>query len=297
MLSQVFDMTVATFPRFSMMQKGEVMQADLIQFREYVPGGIYHPEALVWRGSLRGCTSIESFLRSPAELTALRKNIQALQEMGYFFATHAMNDKLYKDFSKLYARGVRAHQRSVSHDLEEQIRAKMLIGSDVFLIGMYSSEGVLESGMVFHVTSKNEAHVSLSMKPKIHGLRGGVGGVLEYLFIQFCIERGVQEMSHGKGVCPAGLIATAGVFEFKARYGFSAFPTGYWTTSFLRSRKIALSDLVFITIAQSSLCYEVIGDSLDHSKKKYVTREVPEVTARSLDDVITSHQAVIESWQ
>ena len=101
---------------------------------------------------------------------------------------------------------------------------------------------------------------------------------MEYELIKFALERGLRSISHGKATNPVGLVNTAGLFEFKARYGFTAFPVGAWQTMFIKNPQIALTDLVMLSVANNSLAYLVVSDEEQSElEKKYRTREIKQV--------------------
>jgi hypothetical protein len=147
---------------------------------------------------------------------------------------------------------------------------------------------------VFSVGQDKEAVVSFGAKQKFTEVRGGVGGVLEWELLQFCARKDITMLDHGRGTNPAGLVASAGVFEFKARYGNSAFPEGLWVTSYIRNPKLGISDLVFVSIINNQVGYTIVSDDTDPMfYKKYLTHLVNTVQVLSLKEVVSTARAAL----
>ncbi len=285
MLSHQFDFTVAKFDSLKQVDKDEVVQADIVEIREKVDGGIYHSQEMIWGGNLSGIQNISEMIRSKKEVKALKENKEWFESQGYYFEIVPMTGKLFEEFFELYQRTTLMQERPQIFSLKEQILGKILINKPVFLIGMFK-EKVLESGIVFSIKDQ-QAVVSFGAKKKFPDRRGGVGGVLEQMLISYSLEKGLSDISHGKAKNPVGLLSKAGVFEFKARYGFSAFPSGYWKTTFLLNPKIALSDLVFVTTIDDQISYIVVTDSTEKDvSKKYSTNEVEIIRRRSFEEFV-----------
>lgn len=298
MLLDYFDIKIADYSSIDDLVSEEVEQADLVQVRGYVPGGIYHPVQIVWRGDLRKTETPEGFIRSKKEKKAIKGTIQFFEESGYRFSTDPLTEELYEQFLNLYKETTLKRERALSFNLKEQVLGKILSGVPIFMVAMYKGEN-LESALVFSQNdSKKELVVSYGAKKKFPNIRGGVGGCLEYYLLKFAIEKNIKEISHGTASNPAGLSGKSGIFEFKARYGFSAFPGNYWVTSFIRNKEIALSDLVFVTIESNRLAYLVLtNQSESEHGKRYKTREVDMVIVKSFDDVVAEHKAVLSTFK
>jgi hypothetical protein len=285
MLNTFFDFKLASYESLQDVVLEEILQADLITIREYVKGGIYHSQSMQWVGSLKGIESPKQFIRSKKERKVIDENKVWFEKKGYRFEIVKMTRALFIEFYTLYQETTLQRERPLHFSLKEQILGKVFIEMPVYLIGMFKKDK-LESGLVFSVSDDNHAVVSFGAKKKFDERRGGVGGVLELLLIEYCLEQGITHISHGKSPNPAGITSKAGVFEFKARYGFSAFPSGYWKTTFIVNPKVALSDLVFVTMFNDQIGYVVVSDNkLETIQKKYQTREVSRIKTLSIQDV------------
>lgn len=295
MLTHQFDLTIARFASVDDVDLEELKKADIVEIRQKVPGAIYHSRSMVWRGWLEGKKTPEAFIRSKKERKAVLANIEAFKKDGYRFETKEMTPQLYEEFVLLYQETTLKRERALSFDLNEVVWGKALAGNPVFLIGLFQGER-LESGLVFSINKKKEVLVSYGAKRKFTGRRGGVGGVLEYFLLEFCLANQINEISHGKATNPAGLTGKSGIFEFKARYGFSAFPMEYWVSTFIKNpQKIGLSDFVFVTVLNDDIGYVVVTDlSEKEVVKKYATREVKEIKIFSHQEVASSFQQFVE---
>lgn len=295
MLKQYFDFQLASYENLDEVLLDEVEQADLIEIRGHVEGGIYHPNQMQWVGSLAGVTAPEQMVRSKKERKALVENKTWFEDKGYRFEIKKVNIQLFNEFYDLYQQTTLNRERPLTFSLKEQILGKVFIEMPVYLIGMFKDD-VLESGLVFSVSDDGQATVSFGAKKKFPERRGGVGGVFEYMLIEYCLEHGITQISHGKSRNPSGITSKAGIFEFKARYGFSAFPQGYWKTTFIRNPDIALSELVFIALLDGQVGYLVVSDNNPAEvEKKYQTKEVKVLKQISKNDLLVAATNFIES--
>lgn len=284
MLHTHFDFTIASFSTVEEIVSTEIDQADILEIRQKVDGGIYHSHELQWFGNLHSLSTVDQMIRSKKERKSLQENKQWFEEHGFVFSIVPMTIKLFDEFYALYQETTLKRERPQTFSIKEQILGKVFIEKPVFLIGMFK-EKKLESGLVFSI-SDHQALVSFGAKKKFPDRRGGVGGVLEQLLIQYCFEHDLTEISHGRSKNPVGIFSKAGIFEFKARYGFSAFPAGYWKTTFILNPKIALSDLIFVTTIDEQVGYMVISDATEKEvQKKYLTREVRSIKHQTFADL------------
>lgn len=291
----MFDFKLAAYDKLADVIADEVSQADIIEIREFVKGGIYHSHWMQWFGSLQGIESATQIIRSKKERKVLEENKAWFEERGYTFEIVKMTRSLFNEFYELYQGTTLKRERPLSFSLREQILGKVFIEMPVYLIGMYKKE-TLESGLVFSVSDDNQAVVSFGAKKKFDERRGGVGGVLEYLLTEYCLEKGINHISHGKTRNPSGITSKAGVFEFKARYGFSAFPAGFWKTTFILNPKVALSDLIFVTTIKNQVGYLVVTERSEKEVlKKYRTREVENIQIVDIEQVLSQGKRFLRS--
>ena len=95
----------------------------------------------------------------------------------------------------------------------------------------------------------------------------------------------MQYIDPGRSSNPAGFLNRSGLFEFKARYGNSAFPAGRWMTSFVKNPEIAHKDLIYVGIIDNKLGYIVISEKdPEETTKAYRTREVRTVHTYSFSE-------------
>lgn len=287
MLTNRFDYTVAYYNHFEEVDAEEVKAADLVTILGKHSGGIYHPISMRWKCFLKNQQSSE-IIRSQKERQSLEKNKQYFIDQGYTFQVKEMNESDYYEFEALYNNTVQKKIRAVRYTLKDKILGRILVEVPVYCAGMYK-EGALVSGLIFSITDKKEALISFGAKQKFQEVRGGVGGVLEWNLIQYCVEHDIKVIDHGKSFNPTGLIAKAGLFEFKARYGNSAFPEGEWLTSFILNPTIVLSDMVFVTTINDQVGYTIVTEeSSENVHKKYLTNLVTNTEVLSLSKVVES---------
>jgi len=293
MVDQEFDYRVARYNCVEDIDLTEVEQADVVQVRGYVPGGIYHSQYMSWRGKISGIQKPETFIRSKKERKAIRKNKQFFEDQGYYFAVKPGSETLYRQFETIYKETTLNRDRAIIFDLEKVLR-KIKIGEEVYFAGMFKDDQLVSS-LTFYV-KKNKASVAYGAKERVNTVRGGVGGVLELELLSFCLEHDIENILHGRSINPAGITGSAGIFEFKTRYGFTAFPSQPWVTTFINNPAIALSDLVFVSIVDNHLGYIVVTDnSLKKTVKKYQAKEVSTVTIVSTKEVQDMYQQFVAS--
>lgn len=277
MLHQEFDISIADFSSIEYVDVQELEQADIIHIRGHVQGGIYHSSKMMWHGDITDIQDPLDFIRSKRERLAYPKSLESFQQLGFDIRTEPLTDERKKEFWSLYQETTMKKDRVIQYNFDGLIESRKVLGAQYFVSGLFDAQGIFHSGLLFSI-SKKTATVSFGAKKRFQEIRGGVGGVCEYELIKFCKQNGVEEITHGLGRNPVGIFTSVGVFEFKARYGFTAFPNEYWRTTFIRNPKIALSDLLFISLDNNQICYVIVSDANeDEVKKKYATKEVPTV--------------------
>jgi hypothetical protein len=288
MLYQQFDYTVAYFDDTAAINPDEYTSADIVTIGGYHPAGIYHSTSMRWICSLKD-RDISQIINSHKEQSALLKNRQFFLDQGYTFQIKRMSETDYTEFKDLYENTTQKKTRAIRHNLADRILGRILVDIPVYCVGMYK-DGKLESGLVFTIDTKNTAVVSFGAKQKFQEVRGGVGGTLEWELLKYCEEHKISGVDHGKNPNPVGLANKAGLFEFKARYGSTAYPEGRWVTTCLRNPDIVLSDLVFVTTINDQVGYVVISKE-EVSQKKYITNEVANIKVLSMTEVVTKARA------
>lgn len=254
----------------------EIKEADIVSFNYQLENGVYIPEKVAWFGDLTGIEKAEDYILSKRGRKSLKKTQEFFQDAGFKLDVREMDESLFEAFKKLYQKTTMRKERAIIYDLETSILGRIKVGKKCYIAGLYK-DNILRSGLVFSINEAS-AVVSFGAKERFHKIRGGVGAILEYQLIKFALEKKLKSISHGRASNPAGLFNTAGLFEFKARYGFTAFPTGRWQTLFIKNEQIALGDLVFVTIYNNQLAYLVISDDdLSNLEKKYRTREIKNI--------------------
>lgn len=292
MVSTSFDFTTAHFSSLTTLDASELEQADWVQIRGYVPGGIYHSLAMTWTGSLSDIGAPEKMIRSNKERKAVLKNKEKFEKQGNRFEVVPVTEELFREFRRLYEQTTLNRSRAIAYDVDG-ILAKIRAGVPTYFVAMFEG-ATLGSALAFSV-KKNKASVSFGAKHKYAHIRGGVGGVLELELVRYCLEQGISEIGHGRSPNPAGLTGSSGIFEFKTRYGYTALPADYWVTSFIKNPAIALSDLVFVTALENQLGYLVISDRPEKEvRKRYQTREIGLVKVLTTEQVKDQYQELLK---
>ncbi len=293
MLVNQFDYIVAYFPSLSFFNKNEALKSDLIIIRSYVPGGIYHSQNISWIGNLRGYLRPEDFIRSKKERKSIRKNRKYFEDQGFSFKIVKMTEDLYYQFKVLYEETTLNRNRAIRYNIEK-ILTRIQKNQNQMLVGMFDGDRLISALLFRNLGSK--VSVSFGAKQKYDKTRGGVGGVLEMELLKYCFSKNIYSINHGQSLNPAGITGSSGIFEFKTRYGYTAFPKSSWRTTFIRSKKIAISDLVFVTINNDQLSYLVVSeDPSSDLYHKYMAKDVPQVVITSFDEIISKTNKFIET--
>jgi hypothetical protein len=276
MLTEKANLKIASYFQKEKPDLAEINQADVVVFKYYIEGGVYAPENINWYGDLTSVEKAEDYILSKRGRKSLKKAQEYFKNEGFNLDVRLMDEALFDEFKKLYQDTTMRKERAIIFDLETSILGRIRVGKKCYIAGLYKDDH-LRSGLVFSV-NESGAVVSFGAKERFPKIRGGVGAILEYQLIKFALEKNLKSISHGRASNPAGLFNTAGLFEFKARYGFTAFPTGRWQTLFIKNNEIALGDLVIVTIVENHLVYLVVSDEeLETLEKKYRTREIKQI--------------------
>lgn len=293
MLEEKAGIKIATYADREQLNFTEINQADVLVFKQRLDGGIYTPENIVWFGDLAGINNAKDYVLSKRGKKSLEKTLNYFQEAGFKVELKEMDEALFADFKSLYENTTMKKERALTFDLESTILGRIKVGKKCYLIGLYKEE-ILRSALVFTIND-GIAVVSFGAKEKFPKIRGGIGAILEYQLIKFALENKLKSISHGKAINPIGLFSSTGLFEFKARYGFSAFPTGHWQTIFILNENIALGDLIFITILDNQLSYLVVSDEpLEILTKKYRTRAIKHIVKADKTSFYLQQQAGLQ---
>jgi hypothetical protein len=277
--------------------KTELLAADVISITGKVEGGIYHSASAEWWGDVGAITTPNDFFRSKKVRKAMPKNIEYFTSQGYTIATIPLTLERYDEFKQLYEETTLKKDRAVYYDLEGELHSKILVDKPTYVCGLFEGEKMI-SALAFIIESKGAVARVLFGAKKTFDILGGVGGVLEHALIQFCLEQKIPNICHGLSKNPAGLNSHAGVFEFKARHGFTAYPAKYWQTSFVVNPDVALSDLVYVSMSDNNVEYIVITDQ-DPSQiaNKYNARHINTITVLTKDEVKATAAQFLEQYQ
>jgi hypothetical protein len=277
MFTSYSDFLVAEYHSLAEINWEEAMSADMVCIHEFLPGGICHSKYTRWKNILNPNKNALEEIKSKIERKAVQKNSALLEALGFRVAVVEMTESLYYEFSRLYQETVLSKPRAIQYSLEDRILGKMKAGMQVYCVGLFKGD-VLESGLVFSISKPHEVSVGFGAKKRIDHIRGGVGGVLEYHLLSFCKDHFINSIDLGKSFNPAGIVTTNGLFEFKARYGNSAFPEGEWVTSYMLNPDKRLSDLVYVLAIDSQIGYLVASDDeSDNIINRYQTKSIKKV--------------------
>jgi len=273
------DLAIAEFLSLQKVDLSEVAHADIVIIKNQNPGGIYHPEGCRWWSDISDIKNPLEMIRSARERKSYSKTKKWFEDEGYEIKTIEMNMHLFEQFTELYENTTLNTQRPLYIDLT-LISGRIKSDNSTFVTGLFKNDRLI-AGLVFYI-KLDQISVHLGAKPKFPEFRGGVGGVLEVELISFAQKLGISIIIHGRSVNPAGLVGKSGIFEFKARYGFSAFPEGIWQTLYFRNIEKSLSDLVFVSVVDNTIGYLIISDGVkEEVAKKYTTLAIEHITVIS----------------
>lgn len=290
MITSQIGLTIARYPNVESVDPVEASKVDLVYLDTYVPAGFYHSEKLNWKGDLTFFSSPKEFIRSKREREQVEQSKQYFLEHGFEIRTEQVDEQRCKTFLEVYAATTLKKDRAIDYNANIIIQKNLLTNIPVYLFGLYK-DGVLESGLLVS-GYKDEFRVMFGAKKRFDQIRGGIGGVLEMELLNFCYQQGIKKISHGLSTNPAGITDNAGIFEFKTRYGFTAYPVGEWQTLFVLNKNAVLTELVFLTIKENQLCYHVVGKEAENVKK-YQSRLIASTSFTDIDEHIATARRVL----
>lgn len=285
------DLKIARFPNLSLLDKKEAAEADMVWFDELVAGGIYHAPQLNWKGDLTFFSQPEEFIRSEKERKTLAESRLFFEDQGYEIKSTEIDEARNAEFMNVYRNTTLRRNRAIDFNAELIVRKNLASGVPVWLFGLYK-DAQLESGLLVSQV-KDEMRVMFGAKKRFDQIRGGIGGVLEMELLRFCFDRKITKISHGISTNPSGIMDAAGIFEFKSRYGFTAFPLGDWHTTFILNDKVALSDLVFVVATGPGLGLEILAKNELPQSSKYHTRLIKDTKIGTLADHMQQAQTIL----
>jgi len=292
MIKKIGDLVIAEYQSSSEINNREIDQADLVSICGYYPGGIYTPSYVQWLANISHLHIPIDILRSSRAKKVLRRTLDKANQLGIKIQTQPLTEKLYNQYKEYHHKTltVQPNKRYKSINLDETVLSYLKNTKSTWLILVTMAHNSWLGAMIFRIVStKNTIRVSFSAKQHIADLRGGgIGSLLEYELIRFAIKNGITTIDHGINTNPFGLISKTHLFEFKAHWGFTAYPEKEWRTLFiLKPRQIIDQEMLWLQIAKNKLYYTLATQKKVEEKylHRYKTRLVTDVEQRRLNDI------------
>lgn len=280
MLLKEFDYTIAHYQQGAEILASEVEVADFITIEGLYPGGIYHSTYCRWQNIYTLDQPVEYNLRSPKIINTIEKNKRWFEKNGYSIRISQMTESDFHQYEKIYEELTLKKARATNYNLYERILGRIKIGTPVYCAGLYEGSQLVSASLF--VMDNDQVSIHFSSRIHFPKITGGVGSVLQWEIIKFSIEKGCTSLDQGKSRNPSGFVTKAGLFEFKARHGSTAYPEGPWITTFVKNPSKLLSDLVFVTVLNNEIGYLVVSDKpIDEIKDKYITRRINNIDIRN----------------
>lgn len=257
-------------------------------------GGIYTPESMSWLGALPQGRLPWSLIRSEETRVMAPKLMKKMIDLGYEVSSDLLNEKKYEDFKVLYEKEVMTKEHFIGVNLFDQSYGKVLAGFKTVLLGVYL-QSRLVAGLVGYF-KRGDFYVTVGAKERVKGIKGGLGGVLELQLLELCEREGIETIHHGNSVNPVGLATKIGLFEFKARYGYSAFPAGRWCTLFWLRPPID-GEHIYLTLFNDTFGYLLVSpQDKTNVSSLYSTNEIAQVSNKLWDEVVKNSMSVLENY-
>lgn len=250
---------------------------------------LYSPESVRWIATLG--KSVEEMFAEPKLLHYTAKARNNLSAAGWTFEVIELDRQSFEDFSSLYLQEVAKRERAKQVNIVDQTIGKSESGYKTLMFTAKDG-GALKAGLIGYIKNNN-FHVTLGAKTKLKGIKGGLGGILEVMLLDYCLEQGLQKISHGISINPAGLVTKPGLFEFKARYGYSAFPHGEWSTLLILNKEVITDDLILAGISDNTLCYTIF-QAEQKQISRYETRGLDKLLSLSPEALIHKSDTIIK---
>lgn len=273
MLEEKFGYRLYALKDLASLDSELLQQADILQINGRVPGGIFHANRMVWVGNLNRADNALDFIRSQRERKAFLQRRQQLQESALQVEILPFTMDLYERFSQLYYRTTALKERANDDNPKGPVLGRLLAGLNVYLAGVFQ-DGQLLAGLSFH-RKGSCLLVTLGAKERNNALRGGYGGLLELALLDYAYANQISSIVHGsRSFNPVGLVNKIGLFEFKSRYGYIAYPSEEWKSTFILRPQVVLSDLLFVSFKNQQLHYLILSDlPATELVKKYQNEE------------------------
>lgn len=294
MLEQNFDYLIYEANNLSSIDLEQLKQTDILQVNSFIEGSIFHANRMSWVGRLSKANNSLDFIRSKREKKALKNNQSNLEAWGLRVEILPFTQDLYKQFADLYLETTAKKIRAIDDSPRGPILGRLLAGLNVFLAAVFK-DNQLVAGLSFHHKG-DSILVSLGAKMRNNEIRGGYGGFLELALLDYAYEKKVKKIIHGsRSFNPVGLISKSGLFEFKSRYGYIAYPCEDWKSTFILNPQIVMSDLLFVSFIDNKLTYVVLSDLPEQELVKKFANEEAIVKVVSWQDHQNAVQKLLKS--
>ncbi len=283
MITNLFDVTIAHYHNLNEVNLDEITKADIVLCQKYQADGIYHPESIRWLGEV-GSVDPGDFIFS----SSLQKELPQIEayfpDHGYEIKIKEINEAEFEQFEKLYEQLAESRDRFVMYADRLRVKQNLAVGLPVFLIGLYQGDQLNSGYIAFK--QKDRLMVAWSAVASFPDTRYSPSVALIAAMVRFAHQQELTTISFGSGFNPAGVISKTGLYQFKARCGFTAYPEGAWRSFFLLNPAILSADLIFLGITGDQLAQRFLTNT-SQDGSAYRTKGIGMVVAESLSEHVT----------
>jgi len=291
MLTKIHDLTIAKYPNLESVNQKEINQADIIAILGLHPQGIYTPKYARWLADISDIKNPLEILRSKRERKRTKKTLNKIFKNGYSTEVKLLDLNAYQEFKFFFEKVLtQQKQRFIYPDIDGTLLARIKNKEPVWVIQVRDQNSQLVGVLTLRINKKNEIRVSFGAKLHLDEFRGGIGSLLEYSLVEFAIKHNITIINHGRNTNPTGLISKPGIFEFKSRWGYTAYPEGEWHTLYVINPEALLGkESVWITTLNNKIIYLIATNKYSQltlkDAAKYKTKLINQVKLESIENI------------
>lgn len=214
---------------------------------KYPEFGFVRPKKISWRAYLKDFTDSYRVVHSSKLRKNLKKWISHMESEGIVFrVSEPLADELFSEWITLYKNHLGKKDRANIAIDETWLSRKVEKGKKTAGLFLYHNDQLI-GGNVMTLEEK-KLSVGFGTAEKVTGLDWNLGALLDFLTIQYGMEKGYEVVSFGQDTNLYGQHLLAGLFSYKARLGLTPEPVekqGWVTTKFLRFDKF-MDPIVFM---------------------------------------------------
>src|SRR4030066_505600 len=267
----------------------DLVKADIINVVVKNKSGFRRPVDIAWRKSILNNTPIIDQIYSKRARKQLKSDINKMSQLGVEIKKISeIDNEIFEKWLDLYTKIISEKEKGEVIVKKDWFEKKKEKGKKVGAILAYENGVLIGGGLFFDVNGILCEGYGIS--EKITGLSGGLSQLIDYYFLNFAKENKYSEVSFGQDTNFYGYDLSAGLINYKAKFGFSpivAKKTYFVNTLFLNFDKFE-NNIMFFSQEEKGLVLNVITKDSNFDKTTvYLPQGVAEIRVFNKDDIVT----------